>query len=286
MPVPPNSSLAFERLLHFCLSEGFEGELLTGLPSVLVSTSRNVPAPKFASPLVVSDAFNPPSPRQKDTIYHELFQSIDKCIFLSSTQDAMDSLLCSAFFDPCVPCNFIGAASWGVKKSISALDEMDHGKLLNAIIHKKPHVSFLWAAAICNEQATSFLNMALCRLPPICLAAGFWTNTIHTFLQVAYCSDSLEEHVVSRAAEFQTSFYCRPEVSVPWSPVPPFGTTTVANLSLEIRAHILHKHRPISWTIDWILDSGERVQASKQHEFELVDVGNMYHSKTMGNDNE
>ncbi|KAJ5943168.1 hypothetical protein N7516_003336 [Penicillium verrucosum] len=221
--------------------------------------------PKFTPPVTIRLTPTHCLKRQ-DTIFDELFQSIDKCIFLSSTQDALDSLLCSAFFDPSVPCNLVGAASLGARKAISTANVIDNQQLLNTITHMKPHLSILWTAAICNDQANSLLNMVLNSLPPICLVAAFLTHTIHSFLQVEYCLRDLEEPRIARATEFQTSYFCRPDVSVPWSPAPPFGATPIQNLSLEVRAHITHQHKPISWRINWVLDSGERIPASKVYQ--------------------
>ncbi|OJJ96597.1 hypothetical protein ASPACDRAFT_54470 [Aspergillus aculeatus ATCC 16872] len=197
---------------------------------------------------------------------------------LISTQDALDSLLCSAFFDPCVPCNLVGAASLGVRKALSQMDEIDNRQLLLAITNMNPHLSLLWAAAVCNDQATSFLNLALHSLPPICLVAAFWTNTTQSFLQIAYNAGDLEGSIVPRAKEFQTSYFCRPNLPVPWSPAPPFGTTTVENLSLEVRAHLEHMHVPISWRNYWALDSGERIPAGPQKESTRVEADILCHS--------
>ncbi|KAL4893332.1 hypothetical protein BDV59DRAFT_207821 [Aspergillus ambiguus] len=265
VPVTPNSSLAFDILLEFCISEGLEGELLIGLISVLFLTSRNAPAPKFAPPTTISTTPNIPPPRQRITSSLELFKSIDKCMFLSSTQDALDSLACSAFFDPSVPCNLIGAASLGIRKALSTSDGIDKQQLLKAVAYKKPYLAPFWAAIIRNDQVTSFLNFSLNNLPPICLVVAFWTATTQSFLQIAYSLASPEKAVVSRVNEFQTSYYCRQDTSVPWSPAPPFGTTPVENLSLEVRAHLQH----IQY---WILDSGERVSATKQHQVRQFNV--------------
>lgn len=226
-----------------------------------------------------------PPPRQ-DKIFNEVFQSIDKCIFLSSTQDAIDSLLCSAFFDPYIPCNFVGAASLGINKAISTANAVDYQKLLNATTHMKPNLRILWSAAVCNDQANSLLNMALYSLPPISLVAAFLTNTIQSFLQVRYCWSDLEKSKIPRANEFQTSYFCRPDISVPWSPAPPFGATLVKNLSLEVRAHLAHQHKPVSWMICWILDSGERIPASKNHRPVFVQVDNMCGPDPIGQANE
>ncbi|KNG90611.1 hypothetical protein ANOM_001329 [Aspergillus nomiae NRRL 13137] len=256
-PVTSNSSLAFDILLGFCVLEGLEGEFLTGFASVLMLTSRHTPPPKFAPPMLISAAPRRSSLRPKDMVFLELYRSIDKFMSLSSTQDALDSLLCGVFFHPSVPCNLVGAVSLGVKKALSEVDRIDNRHLLSAVTNMKPYLSLLWAAAVCNDQVASFLNMALSGLPPICLVAAFWTNTAQSFLQIVYPAHDSEESITSRAHEFQTSFFCRLELSVPWSPAPPFGTTPVKNLSLEVRAHVAHTHRPISWRIYWILDSGE-----------------------------
>lgn len=263
----PSSSVAFNILLDFCISDGLEREMLVGFASVLLLPSRNIPSPKLSPPAVIS---RPPNPFTTNlTIFHDIFRKIDKWITLSATQDALDSLLCSAFFDPTIPCNLVGSASSGTKEAISSDAQLDHQKLLDAISWKKPHLSLLWYSLVVHDQASPILNMSLKRLPPICLVAAIWTNTIQTFLQVMYHSDSTTETGISRAEEFHISFYCRPEASVPWVAAPPFGFTTKRNLSLEIFAHVEHEHLPISWANFWVLRSGEKIQASKQHQYEL-----------------
>lgn len=272
-------------LLDFCISKSLEGELLTGLASVPMLASRDAPPPKLAPPIMISANPHPPK-RQDSTVFHELYQSTDKFISISSTQDALDSLLCSAFFDPCVPCNQIGAASLGVKKAISADDEIDNQLLLKRITYMRPYLSLLWAAAVCTEQAPFFLNICLQNLSPICLPAGFWTNTAQSFLQAKYHDDTSKGTAISRAAEFQTSYFCRPDIPVPWSPASPFGTTTTSNLSLEVRAHLAHVHRPIPWATYWVLESGEKIQASSQHLLEPVQIDGIFCDNTVGHINE
>lgn len=113
MPVTPNPSLAFDFFLVFCISEGLEYELLTALALVLHVTARNAPAPRFVPPEIPT-ALNCPQPPQNKMLYYNLLNTVDKCITLSSTQDALASLACSGFFDPSVPCNLMGAASLGI----------------------------------------------------------------------------------------------------------------------------------------------------------------------------
>ncbi|RAH48639.1 uncharacterized protein BO95DRAFT_471552 [Aspergillus brunneoviolaceus CBS 621.78] len=282
----PNSFFAFSTLLDFCASNGLEGEFLTGFACVLISTSRHAPPPKLAPPTMIPAVPMHSPPSAKGTMLFELFKSVENCISLSSTQDALDSLLCSAFFDPCVPCNLFGAASLGVRKALSTMEEIDNRQLLSAITNKKPQSSLLWAAAVCNGQATSFLNLSLHSLPPICLVAAFWTNTIQSFLQIAYSVRDSEESIIARANEFRTSYFCWPDLFVPWSPAPPFGTTPVHNLSLEVRAHLEHMHVPLSWKNHWLLDSGERIPAGSQHDLEVVKADGLCHSCPAGQSND
>lgn len=275
MPVTPNPSLAFDILLEFCISEGLEYELLTALASVLLLTSRNAPAPRFAPPRIPT-ALISPQPRQKKKLYYDLLDTVDKCMTLSSTQDALDSLACSAFFDPSIPCNLMGAASLGIKTALSTANEIDNRKLLQAIMYTQPHLSIFWAAIVRSDLVTPYVNMTFYSLPPICLPAGFWTRTIQSFLQISYDLCGSEKAVVPRVHEFQTSFYCRPVTSVPWSPTPPFGQTLIENLSLEVRAHLGHMHTPLSWMTYWILGSGEKVPATEQRSVSRVQVHHMY----------
>lgn len=211
----------------------------------------------------------PPTPFGANlTVFHEIFRTIDKWLTLSATQDALDSLLCSAFFDPTIPCNLVGSASLGIRQALCSPAKQDYQKLLDAISWKKPHLSLLWYSLVIHDQASPILNLSLKRIPPICLVAAIWTDTVQTFLQVMYPPDRISETAISRAEEFQMSFYCRPEASVPWIAAPPFGFTTKKNLSLEIFTHDDHKHLPVSWANFWILRSGEKIQASEQYEYE------------------
>lgn len=207
---------------------------------------------------------------RKDSIFHELFNSLDKCMSLSSTRDALDSLLCSAFFDPSVPCNLLGAASLGIKNALLSPDGVGNQRLLHGIASKTPHLSFLWAAAVYTNQAESMLRECFRGLPPLCLPAAFWTNTLQSFLQVVYLLDTSTGSTISRTEEFQISYFCRPAASVPWSPSPPFGSTKIQNLSFEVKEHLEHGHMPRSWRIYWVTNSRERIPASARHQVDVL----------------
>lgn len=258
----PSSSVAFDILLNFCTSEGLEEEYVIGIAIVLMSTTRNAPLPTLAPPRAIS---GPSVASKKHWISDRLFQYLDKCMSVSSTVDALDSLLCGVFFDPSVPCNLVGAMSLGIRNALRPVGN-DYQKFLTAVALRRPGLSFFWAAAVSTGQSQPFLGLALSDVPPACLTAALWTNTTQSFLQVSYkSSTATKESPVPRSCEFRTSFFCRPEVSQPWTAAPPFGSTISSNLSLDVRQHYNHNHRPLRWRLFWTLRSGEKVPASPQN---------------------
>ncbi|EAS28594.1 uncharacterized protein CIMG_09798 [Coccidioides immitis RS] len=270
--ISPNSSLAFDILLDFCTSNGLEEELLLGFGAILMLTSRNAPSLKLHPPTMI---FLPAKQPEHNSTFRQLWESLDKCMSLSATQDALDSLLCSAFFDPRVPCNLIGAASLGVKKALLMHDGDNFEKLLHAVAYRRPHLTLLWHAVAYSHLAMPILNLVLSGLPPICLAAAFWTDTHQSFLQIPYYPDGSMDISIPRAYEFSLSYFCRPEVRAPWTPAPPFGSTTIENLGLEIRSHYCHRHIPLSWKCYWNQRGGERLPAGPQHQLKAAGKVNL-----------
>lgn len=259
--VSPSSSAAFAILYESCASRGLNAEYVIGLATVLMLPSRNAPPPKLVPPVMLPGSVIPS--KKGHLISERLFESIDRCMAISSTQDALDSLLCSAFFNPCIPCNLVGALSLAITEALLPVDT-DYRGFITAVANKAPHLTPFWVAILLNGQAMPLLAMTLKDLPPVCLIAAFWTNTVQSFLQVTYNPDHSTETSVPRSSEFSISYFCRSEVSVPWSPAPPFGSTGTSNLSLEIKEHYGHKHRPLWWCSYWVLRSEERVPASSQ----------------------
>jgi hypothetical protein len=259
--VQPNSSIAFDILFRFCAGNGLEDEFAIGLMMILMLTSRDAPSPILAAPIVIPEHTH--SRRLRDVISERVIGSIDKCLFLSSTQDGLDSLLCSAFFNPCVPCNLVGAESMGIKDALLSFKDDLRG-LLAAIRNRMPYLAPLWAAVVCIGQARRYLRLVLDGLPPICLPVAFWTNTFQSFLQITYHSTNPTETSIPRASEFQTSYFSRSEAGLPWTPSPPFGSSSISNLSLEVRDHHEHQHRPRAWRLHWILRSGEKIPAGQK----------------------
>ncbi|PYI20565.1 hypothetical protein BO99DRAFT_107775 [Aspergillus violaceofuscus CBS 115571] len=293
--VASDSALAYGALVELCKLEGLEGELLIGLTSILNLEPWTISKPKFPPPVMIPAIPVCPGRVCKNTIYYKLFRSIDQCMFLSTTGEAIDSLTCSVFFDPSVPCNLVGAAFLGIIEALSPADTMSkrqlhsEHKLLNAIIYVKPYLSLFWAAAIYTNQAMPLLRWSLSGIPILCLPAAYWTNTYQSFLQINYRSASSKDHLSTRVDEFQTSHFCLSDTSSlpwPWSPAPPFGSTPVTNLSLKAREHLPHMHRPRSWQIYWILESEQKIPASSKHHFESSEVHTINYFCCAGNSDE
>ncbi|KAB8277950.1 hypothetical protein BDV30DRAFT_223285 [Aspergillus minisclerotigenes] len=218
--VSPDSALAFNILVDFCTSNHLEGEFLTGFATILMLTSRNVPVPKMEPPAPVSRPFT--GPTRNDTKFRGIFEHIDKFMSLSVTQDALDALLCSAFFNPRVPCNLVGAVSL-------------------AVANKQPSLAFFWNAVVCSRQERPLLDMTFRDIPPVCLVGASWTNTIQSFLQATYYPKQIHEEQVKG------------------------GVVLRAN-DLEVKSHIGHDHRPLSWVLpsDSIIYSKEHETAEQQ----------------------
>ncbi|PGH19085.1 hypothetical protein AJ79_00119 [Helicocarpus griseus UAMH5409] len=250
----------------YCISEGMEEELVLGYVAVMMLTSRNVRPLKLVPPAQISRPITMPG--KNNSVLRKLFGRLDQCMALRATQYSLDSLLCSALFDPSVPCNLTGAASNGIRKAL--LEDKSNGfdALLRGISHRKAHLSVLWHASVYTGQALPFLSMSLKDLPPICLVAAFWTNTAQSFLHIKY--EDIINTSINPATEFTVSYFCRPETRVPWTPAAPFGLTRVENLSLEVKAHYQNLHYPLPWKAEWKLTSGDRISADSRHEVPII----------------
>ncbi|KAJ5698220.1 hypothetical protein N7462_000225 [Penicillium macrosclerotiorum] len=262
---------------------------------MLPTVQRRPPALSPPAPIV-----HPATPYDgPETRLHSLFHAIDKCLALSAIPDALHSLLCSAFFDPRIPCTFLSAASLGITHALSLHTQPDHLTLLTALSRKAPHLVLPWDSLVVNGLAYPLLRIALgmlpcslspaleSNLPPLCLLAAFWTGTLQSFLQVSYTqnqnhSDSIR---IPRVHEFSIAFFCNPDAAVPWSPAPPFGSSMRTNLSLAVSAHCAHNHRPRSYAVFWSLKSGEKQQAGevlepRSHRAQIVEYPRCAYSPT------
>ena len=194
----------------------------------------------------------------EDDLYEKLFDRLSSCITLSCSAKGIDSLLCSIFFEPTVPCNLIGAHLSGVTKAMEPLK--NDPRILAPLMAKKyPKISPLWLATIWSGRANHVLQFVMGGLPPISLPVASWTSTVQSFVQAGYHSISDRPDSIPRAREYSVAYLIRSDVVTPFTPSPPFGETMTSNLSLETRTHLEHHHRPILYKTSWILDTGEKL---------------------------
>lgn len=206
-------------------------------------------------------------PLNRPAVFERLFQSLDRCLTLSATFNAIDSVLCSAFFDPNIPCNLLGAKRLAIKHALRLERKtIDYGKLLNAISAIAPHLAILWRGAICSGLAPSLFQQGNSDAPGPMSVAAFWTGKLHSFVQVTYQSSKPDaSSLIPRSYEFSLTFFCRPKVRAPFPTAPPFGWTTVSNLSLELHEHYGHAHKPLWWRCNWHTHPGTLVPMSSKH---------------------
>lgn len=67
--------------------------------------------------------------------YERLFSSLDRCLTLGCVCRGVDTLLSSAFFDPTLPYNIVGAQWRGIRRALD-LDNNNFSPLINALINR------------------------------------------------------------------------------------------------------------------------------------------------------
>lgn len=238
------------------MSEGLARECVAALAIVLTLPERTdtpLRLPCLTTSLNLGSAQG-----HKDDRYDKLFGCLSSCITLSCSAEGIDSLLCSIFFEPTVPCNLIGAHLSGVTKAIEPL--RNDPRILAPLMAKKyPKISPLWLATIWSGRASHVLQFVMGGLPPISLSVASWTGTVQSFVQAGYHSITDRPDSIPRAREYSVAYLIGSDVVTPFTPSPPFGETMTLNLSLETSKHLEHHHRPISYRTSWILDTGEEL---------------------------
>ncbi|KAL9024572.1 MAG: hypothetical protein Q9196_006423 [Gyalolechia fulgens] len=150
----------------------------------------------------------------------------------------------------------------GAMKVIKPL-QSDPRNLAPLLAKKCPKISPLWLATIWNGQSSRVLKSAWGGLPPISLPAASWTDTIQSFLQASYLPITDRRDAIPRAREYSVAYLVRPDIIIPFTPSPPFGETAPSNLSLEVKEHLEHNHRPILHRTSWVLETGEELPDQK-----------------------
>ena len=157
--VLPDSLFALISLEKFCLSEGVAKDC-TALALAVVLILPALPPGPIKMPPLVTTAGTFCLPRIEDQYYKRLFECVDRCITLSCCDDGITSLLCSAFFEPRVPCNLVGAHLLGIRKAIESV-KSEPWIITRLMVEQKPRISSLWPAAFWTGHASRCLDSAL-----------------------------------------------------------------------------------------------------------------------------
>lgn len=152
-------------------------------------------------------------------------------------------MLGSAFFDPSFPCTLRGAQRIAIKNAVG----MAEGKFAEfsiCIARRTPEMAILWLASVRGGRGRKVFDLVNDNLPPINFLVAAWTGGIQSFLQGKYRTVSDRPDAVSRALEFSTSFFARPELNRPRVLPPRFGLSMASYASLEVGEHLQHDHFP------------------------------------------
>ena len=203
-----------------------------------------------------------PSTEARHSRYGRLLNSIDKSMSLSCSLHGIESLLGSAFFDPKIPCTLLGAHRMAIHNAVG-IAEGNFTKFAQCIARKNPEIAVLWLAAVWGGRAGAVFDLVYSGLPPINFLVAAWTGSIQSFLQARYHLISNRPDVITRAFEFSTCYFARPEVNNPRVSPPPFGSSMVSSTGLEVRKHLLHDHHPRRVRMRLISASGEMLPTSE-----------------------
>lgn len=180
---------------------------------------------------------------------------LSSCITLSCSEEALDALLCSVFFEPRVTCNLIGAHMVGIQAALTPL--MGDPKRLATVMAKRcPRLAVLWPAMIWSGRFSRLLSSASTGLPPVNLPVASWTGTTQSFVQSWYPYWPNTAGDILRAQEYIITFLADPHAHFPFTTSPPFGIVRECNLSLRVREHLKHNHKLSSYRMGYRLQDG------------------------------
>jgi len=258
----PDALHAFRLMEGFCVSERITKDCVALALAVVLMFPEHRLNPIILAPLAKPLAMPQDrlySPFEKQ-YFASLFECLGQCITLSCCEEGIASLLCSSVFEPNVPCNLVGAHLSGISKALESV-AYDSRTFARLMIERNPMISTLWLAAIWMGQASKLFISALEGMPPISLPVASWTGILQSFLQVGYDSVSSRDGYISRAQEFNAIYSLYSNATMPFAPSPPFGEIAASQLSLEVRKHLCHNHKPIRASTYWVSRTGRLTPA-------------------------
>lgn len=183
---------------------------------------------------------------------------VDKCITLSCAEESIESILCSPFLDPGVPCNLVGAYLLGARQALLECGNMK--SLEDFMIQKRPTIAPLWLAAVWCGRAEHTLNNAVLGYSSVNLPVSTWTGIPQSFVQYDYVSNG-PRGTIPRANEYRITYLVDPLAFQPHTPYPPFGFTKKMNLSLDVSTHLSHDHCIQSYKMFWVTEENGDILA-------------------------
>ncbi|EXJ80794.1 hypothetical protein A1O3_07078 [Capronia epimyces CBS 606.96] len=253
---PPNSTFALEALEDFCAAQSMHRESVLALCTAIVLSQypdKIIKLPKYSLP--TTKFTKGPSRNDKFDLF------VDKYITLSCAEEGIESILCSAFLNPGVPCNLLGAYLLGARQALSECGNMKSMKSLEEfMIQKRPTIAPLWSAALWCGYAEHIFSDAVLGYSSVSLPVSTWTGIPQSFIQYDYISSG-PAGLIPRANEYRMTYLVNPLAPPPNTPCPPFGYARERNLSLDVRTHLGHDHHLQSYKLFWVTEESEDILA-------------------------
>lgn len=249
----PNSVLALEALEDFCAAERMHSESMLALCTAIFFSqypNKIIKLPEYSLPTTKS---------AKGQSRNDKFDPfVDKCITLSCAEEGIESILCSPFLEPRVPCNLVGAYLLGARQALSERGDMK--SLEDFMIRKRPTIAPLWLAAIWCGRAERTLKDAILGFSSVNLPVSTWTGIPQSFIQYDYVYNG-PHGTIPRANEYRITYLVNPLAFLPKTHCPPFGYSKESDLSLDVRSHLSHDHHLQSYKMFWVAEESDDILA-------------------------
>ena len=191
-----------------------------------------------------------------DELSHQiLFECIDNDITLNCSSQAINSLLCSSFFEGNVSCNLLGAHLLETSNILQSLKN-DSKTLRKLMAKRSPTLYSFWIAVICSEQTQDIIKIVMKEVSFINLSVAFWIETVQFFVQIKYRVETEHIDCISRAHEFAFIYLTRPDiVTLSFTTASSFEKSSIQNIFAKIRSHLEHDHKLERLKLYWHDDS-------------------------------
>ncbi|KAI3144823.1 hypothetical protein CBS147325_5008 [Penicillium roqueforti] len=151
---PPSSETALNYLSRFCVHHRLYAQCSVALAGVLFipflgKGTLSLPLPRQASQSELTHRING-SPVSIPDLLAEHTELLPRYMTLSSSPQALRSILCSTFFNPDIECNLVSA--W-LNPALAILNSISPNELGPFLANRKPLLGPLWLGAILTGLA-------------------------------------------------------------------------------------------------------------------------------------